>query len=369
MALEDDDYYGEGGSFFRGLGQNHFLSSLAEQNPYPRVSPKQEVVRKVQEYHDRNLHGLSPRESDATLSTNLASNSSPRESSKLCLPEVLPSPNKQRLLNQVRQYFKDTGSHAKLARSSSRAHKLVCINQCGMQVSLSLSSKTKLWSVRPKGTCWEHNASCQARGKATKKTLLSDERLVSSIRDFPSRSKVDVRKVVSEAERSGFSFSPNKTSNSYNGRKYRKRKASTLVNKVADAIFGCDDDGISAMLSNLQGFVEDFNKIPNNGVACVSHAPGEDGDVFEDVFIIYKASTRVAMFASLRVVSLDAAHLHHQRNDLRLIMLEGVTANNTIFPIAFMICFIESKATLTKFLNYIKRLAPQFWDWLGAVSN
>ena len=51
-------------------------------------------------------------------------------------------------------------------------------------------------------------------------------------------------------------------------------------------------------------------------------------------------------------------------------MLEGITANNTIFPICFMVCFQENIRTLTKFFVMIQTKAPKFWKWLdhGATT-
>ena len=84
----------------------------------------------------------------------------------------------------------------------------------------------------------------------------------------------------------------------------------------------------------LPAFAAAFTSTPGNGFAQCHQEHGQ----FVDFFLILDQSVQIAMNASMRVVSIDGAHLPHHRRDLRLLVLEGITGNNTIFSIAFMIC-------------------------------
>eukprot|EP01052_Picozoa_sp_SAG31_P036672 SAG31_NODE_4614_length_3095_cov_76.629172_2_plen_154_part_00 len=117
------------------------------------------------------------------------------------------------------------------------------------------------------------------------------------------------------------------------------RQARETISAVADSVFGVDEDGVANMLSMLRGWVRDFPKVSGNGFAQL--ATTDSDSVFKDVFVLYEASVKVAMHSSMRVVSVDAAHVQG-RKDLRIILLEGINANNNIYPIAFSICFLEN---------------------------
>jgi len=48
------------------------------------------------------------------------------------------------------------------------------------------------------------------------------------------------------------------------------------------------------------------------------------------------------MVGGLRVFAFDGMHFEAERTDLRVLLLEGCTSNNTIMPIAFCVCFQET---------------------------
>ena len=90
------------------------------------------------------------------------------------------------------------------------------------------------------------------------------------------------------------------------------------------------DDLFSKMLPafrQLPAFATAFSNTPGNGVATCSV---DDALEFHDFFLVLDSSIQVAMHASMRVVAMDGAHMPNLRKDLRLLVLEGVTTENTI---------------------------------------
>ena len=63
-----------------------------------------------------------------------------------------------------------------------------------------------------------------------------------------------------------------------------------------------------------------------------------------------------------RDACMDGAHMPNLRKDLRLLVLEGVTSDNTIYTIAFMLCWGETIATVGRFFDLLKYHRPHFYD-------
>ena len=113
----------------------------------------------------------------------------------------------------------------------------------------------------------------------------------------------------------------------------------------------------------LPQFAREFTQLEGNGVA--SCAIDEETGQFKYFFLVFDASIEIAMHASMRVVAMDAAHLPNLRRDLRILVLEGVTSNNTIYVIAFMLCWGETIETLKRFFDLLKEHRPIFYNsWL-----
>jgi hypothetical protein len=108
----------------------------------------------------------------------------------------------------------------------------------------------------------------------------------------------------------------------------------------------------------LPAFATAFTSIAGNGVATCTVQDGQ----FEDFFLVFDASIEVAMHASMRVVAMDGAHMPNLRKDLRLLVLEGVTSNNSIYTIAFMLCWGETIRTVGRFFDLLKEHRPIFYD-------
>jgi hypothetical protein len=115
----------------------------------------------------------------------------------------------------------------------------------------------------------------------------------------------------------GHSYSPAKN----DGLSIRQRSRARKTNdRLIEKIY---DEDVPAF-QKLPTFARQFNEIPGNGYAQCSI----DGDgYFDDFFLIFDASITIAMHASMRVVSIDGAHLPHNRNDLRLLVLEGMSSS------------------------------------------
>ena len=222
-----------------------------------------------------------------------------------------------------------------------------------------MSNKGGLWSVSERASNWIHDITCGGRRVATSKAIAMDPIVRKFVLQHASMNSVCVNAMASSCLEAGFSFSPLKGLKSRDVVAERKRR---IVNHALNQIFERDASGIANMLANLRGYCEEFSKMESNGIAHLSTSL--DGTKFQDVFVLYDASTKIAQHASMRVVSIDACHLRYQRKDLRVILLEGITSNNTIFPIAFLVCFNENKETLKKFFDSIKKFALVFWMWL-----
>eukprot|EP01052_Picozoa_sp_SAG31_P027055 SAG31_NODE_2501_length_5594_cov_43.918653_3_plen_782_part_00 len=220
--------------------------------------------------------------------------------------------------------------------------------------------------IRRKGCAWHvteqepHVTSCGTCSRtATSALVLSNENIVGFVSRFPSRLSVDIAATRNQIQAEGFACA------STDAPAKQARKAATRYAKiVADKVFEVDE--VPKMLGQLRSWVEQFPNVPRNGVAVLSTTKKDT--VFEHVFVVYESSCTIAMHSAMRIVAVDAAHVQC-RKDLRLLLMEGMNADNHIFPIAFMVCFGETIATLTKFFHHIKASAPTFWKWLDDAKT
>jgi hypothetical protein len=94
-----------------------------------------------------------------------------------------------------------------------------------------------------------------------------------------------------------------------------------------------------------------FNSYTGNGVATlhVMQQPGSNVPVFRALTVVFQPSVALFLHCAYRVLSIDVAFEYLGRDDKNYILLEGITANQHIFPLAFGFCFGESKASYDQF--------------------
>jgi hypothetical protein len=129
-----------------------------------------------------------------------------------------------------------------------------------------------------------------------------------------AHAKKNIDLIANFAGSQGMSFSPAQGDGSSIE---RQRRVSKTVNYAIEQAF---DHELPAF-QKLPAFANAFNKIEGNGYAQCSL---DEHGSFVDFFLIFDASITIAMHASMRVVSIDGAHLPHNRSDLRLLALEGM---------------------------------------------
>ena len=208
----------------------------------------------------------------------------------------------------------------------------------------------------------QHDESCVRLKPATKATLLADKDICALIKSFPSKTqaKKNVSTIASFALTKGLSFSPAQkgpAARTMSPNENAKRHVRLAV-----------DDLFSKMLPafrQLPAFATAFSNTPRNGVALCSI---DKEFKFQDFFLVLDSSIQVAMHASMRVVAMDGAHMPNLRKDLRLLVLEGVTTKNTIYTIAFMLCWGETIKTVGRFFDLLKEHRPDFFLTLGLIS-
>jgi hypothetical protein len=186
---------------------------------------------------------------------------------------------------------------------------------------------------------------------------LGNADITDLIKSFPSQAVAmnNVSTIASFAQAKGYSFSPPQKrpgSKSLSPRENAQRHARQAVKESYSKTLPA--------FQQLPTFGTEFTKIPGNGVATcsVDNATG----IFKDFFLVFDASIEIAMHASMRVVAMDGAHMPNLRKDLRLLVLEGVTSDNTIYTIAFMLCWGETIATVGRFFDLLKYHRPHFYD-------
>jgi hypothetical protein len=88
-----------------------------------------------------------------------------------------------------------------------------------------------------------------------------------------------------------------------------------------------------------------------NGVATlhIMKQPGSNVPVFRALTVVFQPSVALFLYCSYRVLSVDAAFKYSGRDDKNYIILEGITADQHIFPLAFGFCFGESKDSYDQF--------------------
>ena len=234
----------------------------------------------------------------------------------------------------------------------------VCKSGCGMHICII--KKSNMWQVAEHKSNCVHSASCSSKASASASNLSLNPVLVSIIQCFRARSNVDVRSVSRYVQ----------WQMSYADACPKNGDRNQEIRRLCDAVFGRGTAKTAEMLRGVRGWVEAFTKIPGNGEAILTTK--SDGKTFESLFVIFESSMRVAMTGGKRVVAVDGAFL--ELHGLRILVLEGITTNNTIFPIAFLICEVENIATLSYLFECIKETGRngqcttvhqvKFWGWL-----
>jgi hypothetical protein len=117
------------------------------------------------------------------------------------------------------------------------------------------------------------------------------------------------------------------------------------------AAFQSDSNGIAAQLSLMTNWVSLFNSYSANGVASlhIMKEPGSNVPVFRALTVVFQPSVALFLYCSYRVLSVDAAFEYKGRDDKNYIILEGITSDQHIFPLAFGFCFGESKDSYDQF--------------------
>lgn len=232
-------------------------------------------------------------------------------------------------------------------RSTATCIRMVCPGCDTFKVNVRRGKKSgQQWYVDFSTSSFEH----RMHPHCTSKPCLSGDswrqpRLCTQIRELgPTALHVRSEQFETVLRNNGIHV-PTTRDNAF--RQMKKRLKATA--------FGTGAKGLQLHLTQLQSWVDTFNfrEGERNGLATI-HTMEEEGSkvpVFRALTVVFDVSVRLFLHCSFRVLSLDGAFQYVGRDDQNYVLLEGITATKTIYPLAVGICFGESKETYDQFLQ------------------
>jgi hypothetical protein len=256
-----------------------------------------------------------------------------------------------------------------IRRSGAKCCVMSCVSpDCPFVVRATLIHG--LWELSAAKTqVWDHSPGCagDAYRWPSLADLASDVGVVGIIRATRTSLGFDqaMRRgdIARSVENLGYSFPAqgNQTEATVKNRRNR------LLRRLRDKVLGFDIAGIQRNLAALIPWAKIFNEGSASATAETAspshaHIETDDDGCFQSVTVVYARACELLRQHGLRVFSMDASHFVYLRGDLRLLVLAGFYAENTIAIVAVCVCFGETTANYAVMLHQV-RLMTRFWSF------
>lgn len=226
-------------------------------------------------------------------------------------------------------------------KSSANHVKLICVTaNCPFGINLRQGKGSGYqWYVDWKTSNFEHS-----KHQCAPRLLLAGRpprSLVSRVKSMgPSMAHVSNISVDKLLRQAGYHV-PAVANSSWKNKRQRLKEHAFQTNAA----------GIQFQLDRLISWMHVFNSRPSNGVATLHtmKEPHSSVPVFRALTVVFAPSVQLFLHCSWRVLSIDAAFEYKGRSDKNYIILEGITSDQHIFPLAFGFCFGESKDSYDQF--------------------
>ena len=204
------------------------------------------------------------------------------------------------------------------------------------------------WSVDFSSSKWAHRTEsppCCSKPILTPSRLMAVNSLVLSVRQSACQKMVKINKVVGDLRVLGYDIGEEKSA---------QRKAALKVVRVfVQSCFRAGPNGLEQNLNLLPAWVSSFNRDNHgkNGLARLgTYQDAQSGvPTFHFLTLVFQASVSAFLHCSLNILSIDAAFLCEGREDQTFMLLMAHSSDNTIFPLAFHLCFRETTKSYVNF--------------------
>jgi hypothetical protein len=148
----------------------------------------------------------------------------------------------------------------------------------------------------------------------------------------------------------------------------RKNAVRQLIGRVVNRVLGYDKPGVVRDLTALLQWVRAYNDaIP--GAVDYANVQLDDDGCFQSVTVVYKYTLELVTQKGLRVFAMDACHYVGVADDaLRMLVLEGYFANNTLCVLAVSICLGETAQNYANMLAAVRKHST-FWSYFDNPSS
>jgi hypothetical protein len=266
-----------------------------------------------------------------------------------------------------------------LRKSSAHHITMVCRDkQCDFSVT-AFTKQAKgchAWTLRAaKFQTYAHSRGCQSEKLWPKMKDLVEH---ADVRQFVNSqgsisamyARIRDKSFRKAIERCGFVFPTSPDS----GDKGTADRIGQLLRRVANRILGYDDAGLMRNLNAILPFAETFNQsaaTASKNLPCgKAFVSLKDGNVFDGIVVVYGVCCELVRRHGLPLFGLDACHFTYPiRNDLRLLVLAGYFADNTIVTLAVAIVFGETEPNYRWMLERVKSVAPNFWQFFDNPNS
>ena len=204
------------------------------------------------------------------------------------------------------------------------------------------------WSVDFSSSKWAHRTEsppCCSKPILTPSRLMAVKSLVLSVRQSAFHKDVKIKKILGDLQVLGYNVGEVKSA--------ERTAALKVVRVFVRLCFRAGPNGLEQNLNLLPDWVRSFNRENEgkNGIARLGTYQDAASGVatFHYLTLVFQASVSAFLHCSLNILSIDAAFLCEGREDQTFMLLMAHSSDNTIFPLAFHLCFRETTKSYVNF--------------------
>jgi hypothetical protein len=263
-------------------------------------------------------------------------------------------------------------------RKSSKAHGTKANSQCialrcrgnNCKVVVRAHAKNGHWALSTASKQhWDHAPTCHVEKWPTLEQLSGSAQVRELI--LAKQSPLAMRPLIASGSFSrdlsnvGITFP---TLKSHATERQRKQAEYQLLRRLINRVLGYDKRGVERDLTALVQWARAYNDA-TPGAVEYAHVLLDDDRCFQSVTVVYEYTLELVTRKGLRVFAMDACHYAGVADDaLRMLVLEGYFANNTLCVLAVSVCLGETAQNYATMLAAVRKHSV-FWNYFDNPSS
>eukprot|EP01047_Picozoa_sp_COSAG01_P042097 COSAG01_NODE_3656_length_5822_cov_4.253364_1_plen_714_part_10 len=216
---------------------------------------------------------------------------------------------------------------------------------------------------------WDHAPDCRIQNWPTLEQLSNCEEVRGLIlaKQSPLAMKPAITSgsFVRELSNLGITFPAQA---SHTTERKRKHAENQLIYRLVKRVLGYDKKGVERDLTALVQWVRAYNDA-SPGAVDYAHLQLDADRCFQSVTVVYAYTLELVTRKGLRVFAMDACHYVGVADDaLRMLVLEGYFANNTLCVLALSVCLGETAQNYATMLAAVREHST-FWSYFDNPSS